>query len=139
MNAIEFIKIFLYSGILSILCVSCYYDIKHRKVSNRLTELLIISCIPLAIVLHYNIFIPLILSGVIIIGYTLHALGGADLKALPVLFFIVPDPLLFFGMCCVFGIIYVIIQDGKSVSWKSTIPAFVPITMAFINSIYSTI
>jgi len=113
-------------AILSALAVGTYFDLKTRQVSNKITGLVWLLSLPLVYLNIPNItVVPFIFIVLFWILYHQNIMGGADLKALIPLVFILPEPIIFITLITTFGIIYAIISRNQK------IPFFMPIVCAY--------
>lgn len=121
-------------GIFLLLCAGAYSDIKTRTVSNKITFSIIgLSLISISIQGVDNIYLntyvkltaPLLFSLLFILLYFRDSMGGADMKVLIPLVFVVPDVVGFVLLISLLGMVYAII------SWSKNIPYFVPIALGF--------
>ncbi len=71
-----------------LLLYGCYTDIQKRKVSNRITGMIAITCVPLIYLNINNLtLVHFFIIGVWVLGYIIKAHGAADVKAMiPIVF-----------------------------------------------------
>ena len=130
----QFLITALYVLIFLYLLVGTFQDIKTREVQNSINLGILLASIPL---LYYNLenlgFLHFAFMAVFFMAY-LKDLGGADIKAIFPLIFIVPNVTLFCSVIAIVGMIYMFVKYYaiNPHSWDNlTIPYFVPIISGY--------